>query len=378
MQLLSTFTPPTLTVIPSTAIQYNVVQFPSLNMSAAPNSFAGWVPNHIYSVGTDISTESLTFVGPRSILTRLASWTASSGIIPALTPPANISSFSQSFSGPYVKCEEANSTVQDILQKSLDQKMSILQGTYRETINAYWGFVPSFDTNSNGTYQINYNGRLITALSQPRKQQPQNATNELWYTFMRYRRSSNGTIITDSSGAKVAERQFSQCKLYHAIYDIKLDFDSGSQIITKTNITTLDVVDFPNNSPYVRTNLTQQTYSAYFSVLTDLVVGSMGFLNDTEPDGSRSPAYSQIDTPLIRSSLLGSNDLDFFFDTNKILYLNNSDPFLSPQRLLDKALAKNQTLPSLFEDLSFNITMSFLINPLLRFVVMSQNGCNEY
>jgi hypothetical protein len=371
MQIPSFFTPATLVVVPSTMnTTLSNVQVPALDMITSPNLFVGFTPNlSNYTGNKNISTESLTFVGSRSILDRLANVAASSGMIPPITPPSNHSSYFQSFPGPYVKCEQANDTVAIIIQALLEQKVATLQDTYRETVNAYFSFVPSFDTDGNGTNKITYGGKTITALSEPRLQQPQNASNELWYTFMRYEKNSDGSFLKDANGSKVAQRQYSQCKLYHAIYDIYLQFDDGSQSITKNNITLLDTVDFPSNSPFVLTNLTQQSYSAYFSVLTDQVVGSMGFLNDTQPDPSRSPAYSQIDTPIIRNSLLGSDDLDFFFDTNKLLYLNNSGLPLSPQRLQDKALANNQTLPFLIEDLSFNITMSFFTNTYLRYRV---------
>jgi hypothetical protein len=367
MQIPSIFTPATLTVVPSTETFFFNVSVPFVDMVHAPNLLAYSAPNQKnYTKDTNISTESLTFLGPRSLPQRLATVTASGGVIPPLTPPSNHSSYSQSFPGPYVQCEQANSTVATSTKDLHLQKMQTLQGTYLEMINAFYAFVPSLDVDLNGISIVDSNGTKITALSEPRLQQPHSAINELWFTFIRYNRTKNGTVLTDANGTKLAERQFYQCKLYHAIYNINLQFDNGSQIITKTKIDVLDTVNFPDNDPSVPTNLTEHSYSAYFSAFTDQLVGSMGFFNDTMPDGVRSPAFSQVDTAIVRNSLLGSNDLDFYFDTNKQLYLNNTDQPLSPQRRLDKALANNQTLPYLMESLAFNITISFLTNPFLR------------
>jgi hypothetical protein len=183
---------------------------------------------------------------------------------------------------------------------------------------------------------------------------------------MKYTLAQDGSVLNDSNGTKMTERQFFQCKLYHAVYDINLQFNNGSQIVTKTKISVLDSIKFPDNDPSVPTNLTEHSYSAYFSAFTDQLVGSMGFLNDIMPNGIRSPAFSQIDTAILRNSLLGSNDLDFYFDTNKRLYLNNTNQPLSLQRLLDKSLAKNETLSYLMEDLAFNISIALLTNPLIR------------
>jgi hypothetical protein len=368
MQIPSIFTPATLTVVPSTETFQAEVQVPFLDMVNAPNSLAYSPPNqNNYTKDTNLSTESLSFLGPRSTVQRLAVLTASGGVIPPITPPSNHSSYSQSFSGPYVKCEQANSSVAMNINNLLSEKMRVLQGTYLEMVNAFYSLVPSLDVNLNGTSIIDFNGTKITALAEPRLQQPQSAMNELWFTFMRYARAQDGTIVTYGNGTKVAERQFFQCKLYHAQYDISLRFDDGSQIVTKTKIDVLESIEFPDNDPSVPTNLTRHSYSAYFSAFTDQLVGSMGFLNDTMPNGIRTPAFSQIDTAILRNSLLGSDDLDFYFDTNKQLYLNNTNQPLSPQRLLDKSLARNQTLPYLMEDLAFNITITLLTNPLLRY-----------
>jgi hypothetical protein len=80
--------------------------------------------------------------------------------------------------------------------------------------------------------------------------------------------------------------------------------------------------------------------------------------------------FGVIDSPIQRTSLLGSKDLDayFEFDEEKELYKdqNISIAFdLSDQRLDDKAMARNLTLDVLIEELSFNLTVSMMHNRLL-------------
>lgn len=90
----------------------------------------------------------------------------------------------------------------------------------------------------------------------------------------------------------------------------------------------------------------------------------MGFYNSTTANAS-IPAFSSLDTYIEHNSLLGSNDLGYFFDMNKLLYWNNTEEALSDQHLRDKDLAKNQTLEYLIEELAFNITISLMSDPLL-------------
>lgn len=112
MQIPLIFTPATLTVVPSTETFQAEIQALSLEMVNAPVFFAYSQPNqNNYTKDTNFSDEFLSYVGPRSIVQRLAVLTASGGTIPPITPPSNHSSYSQVFSGPYVKCEVANSTV---------------------------------------------------------------------------------------------------------------------------------------------------------------------------------------------------------------------------------------------------------------------------
>lgn len=75
-----------------------------------------------------------------------------------------------------------------------------------------------------------------------------------------------------------------------------------------------------------------------------------------------------LQSPISRTSLLGSLDLDAFFDLDEVNNLYSKpegNGSLSEQRLMDKAMAKNRTLDVLIEELSFNISVGLMWDPLL-------------
>lgn len=96
--------------------------------------------------------------------------------------------------------------------------MAILQGTVKEDINSYYGFVLRLEDLGNGTTKI-------SALDRPRVQMPMNATNELWMTFMRSHMDDSGNITE-------ATRHYTVCRLYNVTYSINPAFENGVQTIT--------------------------------------------------------------------------------------------------------------------------------------------------
>ncbi|KAH0538880.1 hypothetical protein FGG08_004536 [Glutinoglossum americanum] len=283
---------------------------------------------------------SRTFNGPRTILTLISTATASLGQILPINAPYNHSTYSVRFFGPVVRCDMANSSAAARMDNLLQAKMATSPGIAKETVNVYYAFVPAFNTT----------GELI-ALSKPRLQSPSNATNQLWMTFLRY--------AIDPGGNRIKERRYQVCQLYNASYDLKLEWDRGFQNATGS-YGVLEEVRFPNDKSDVVSDLPQHSYSAFMWALTDLLVGAFSWFVE-----SNQSQFGAIDTTVPRTSLLGSSDLDVFFDLNK----NNEDSDetqLSDQRLQDKALAKNRTLGVLIEELSFNMTVSLMHNELLN------------
>jgi len=372
LQVPSLITPATLFVVPSISSVSVNASVPSLDItnSSEAHRFAYFTP--LNTTISNADPNSYIFDGPRSILTRLSTATASYGQILPISPPFSDSSYSLSFAGPYVNCTSGNansfnSTVQGFMELFLQKMNSSLHQSSLGEQFAYYAFVPSFDLDVEGSNTVFFNGTGLTALDQPRLQeQPGNATNELWITFYRYLTDRNGNYVLDVNQNKIPEQMYGVCSLWNVTYDLNFSYDGGAQNITNNSITPLNPVVYPTTTAQEDSNLVQLSYSAVFWVITDQLVGSMGLVDYTNSsqNGTSTPGYGSIDTNIEHNSLLGSNDLDYFFDLNAEVYNDTNQP-LSDQRLLDKELGQNQTLPFLIEQLSYNVTMSLMNDPLL-------------
>lgn len=320
---------------------------PTLTIANAStfSEFAFSIPTSRTRLSDD---NSKVFAGPRTILSLLSTATASLGRILPIKPPYNHSSYSVQFDGPIVQCDQANSSAATAIDSLLRDKMAISDGVANETENVYYAFVPAFDAA----------GRLM-ALSKPRLQYPSNATNQLWMTYLRY--------AIDLNGNHIRERDYQVCQLYNATYDLTLEWDGGIQHVSPS-YKVHEAVHFPNKQPDPVSGMSRHAYSALFWALTNQVVGSFGWFEEVDrSDGIAAAQFGVIDTPISRTSLLGSSDLDLFFDLDnqKGWSERTNTTELSDQRLQDKALARNRTLAVLIEELSFNTTVSLLNNELL-------------
>lgn len=331
--------------------------------SSESDRFAYFTPAN--TTALDANINSSIFDGPRSILTRLSTATTSFGQILPISPPFGDSAYSIQFGAPSVMCNAANSTVVDAinayianLTKTLSQSSS---GELSEQV-AYAAFVPSFDTDPSNS--IFFDGINITALDQPRLQeQPGNASNEIWLFYYRYTIDESGDYVLDPNITDTLVPMYSVCNLWNSTYDLGFSFNAGQQTVTNNSITRHNLVAYPQYEPNQPSDTVQFAFSALFWVLADQLVGSMGLVNRTQ-NGISKADYGSIDSNIEHNVLLGSNDLDYFFDLNS--EVNNGTEYpLSDQRLLDKALAQNQTLPFLIEQLFFNITISLMNDPLL-------------
>jgi hypothetical protein len=178
-------------------------------------------------------------------------------------------------------------------------------------------------------------------------------------TFQRY--------VIDSTGAEVPQPRHLVCQLYNASYDLSLSFMENSQTITVNSLEILNTVGYPPVDPTTPSDLVQHAYSAYMWAFTDQLIGWIGIYNDTSLSNSSCgiTEFSEIQTQIEHTSLLGSSDLDYFFDKNHDLFSNSSTGTNSDQRQQDIALAQNQTLDTLIPELAFNTTLSFMTNDLL-------------
>jgi hypothetical protein len=270
----------------------------------------------------------------------------------------------------------ANSSVIDAMNAFLTGMNNTMDSTLLESslgevykIFAYAAFVPSTDLNDSEGFLIPFNGSNISALYQPKLQeQPKNTSNEFWLYYYSYSNDANGSFILDANQTdeKYLEPKYSVCSLYNATFDLTFSYDAGLQTVMINNITSINPVSYPTKDPYVETDLVQLAYSAVFWTFSDLLVGTMALIMSSK-NGNATLDYSSIDSNIEHTSLLGSNDLDYFFDLNSQVNSTYTSEYpLSPQRVLDKALAQNQTLPFLIRQLSVNLTISMLNDFLLR------------
>lgn len=321
----------------------------------------------------------LAFVGARSIVLTIASAAASSGKIQDITPPLNGSSyqeFSMVFPAPYTRCQDANDTEIQIINATVNEVMSIPLGTYRQSINAFSAFIPVFNSTIDdaeyNTTTVNVDGTTATALWDADLQRPLNtSTNEIWMRFYRYKKDVTGQYIRGPDNQKIPpDLHFTVCKLYDARYDATFSWNNGFQSVVNSSVSDLKLMPHPDDSKGRPSDLVAHAYTAVFLALANEVVGTMAFYYDTETNvtedyAERPPRFSSFQTRIHENSLTGSDDLDYYFAVNKQLFTNNLPEPLSAQRLQDKAVAKNKTLDALIEDLSFNITISLLHDPLL-------------
>lgn len=231
---------------------------------------------------------SRLFSGPRTILTLLISATASLGQILPIAPLYNHSTTTVGFYGPAVKCFEPDMLVKSEMDKLLAQKMNTTTGTLKEFKSAYFGFVPTID--SNGT---------IGALTDVRYQtQTNDALNEVWQVFQRYNYLSGNQCDHYT--------QYQVCRLWNASYDLTLSWNHGIQNISGSR-EYLHEVAFPEDKPGDVSNMAQHAASAFLWALGEQIVGSFGWFNDTR-NGSEV-GFGVIGSPIQHNVLLGSSDL---------------------------------------------------------------------
>jgi hypothetical protein len=342
------FTPGTLFIYDSTNEDVRNMQVPYLTIAnSSEGQYYAFSPSDEGDRFNYKDVLTRVFNGPRTVVTLLSTAAASQGEILALKAPSNHSAYTLGFFGPAVQCTPANSSVQAVISELLALRMNEIDGTVKEVQNAYFAFVPSFDAQGN-----------VTAMLDVRYQGPSVAVNEVWMAFERYRNSTDANCDHD--------KYFQVCSLWNATYDLHLAWENGFQNVTGSR-ELMHKVEYPVDPPGVISNMAQHAYSAFFWALADQVVGSFGWFQETTAIGTRS--FGQIHSPIQHNSLLGSSDLAVFFDYNEdvgacqIPYAN-----LSAQRRQDIDLAKNKTLGELIEDLSFNITVSFMHNDLFTSV----------
>jgi len=258
-----------------------------------------------------------------------------------------------SFSGPTVVCKDADDVTSMLIEQKRQERRGISIEGAVIVDDAYYAFVPHFDEQNS-----------LKALDTPMYQGPiQRSLNELWMTFYRY--------YTDGEGFLRTRRHYQVCRLHNATYTIGLKWANGTQT-TQGHAEPHDAVGYPHDPRGRESNMVQHAYSAFFWALTDHLVGWLGYYQHPDcekqvpEDLNCARRFGVMATPISRTALLGSDDLDVYFDFNE-----NRDEkgFLteepSEQRKQDKTRAHSATLDALIPEFAFNMTASILFNPLL-------------
>lgn len=346
------FTPGTLFVYEDVVAETKPLSVPYLhiangtfghNYSYSPNYFRNDLPE----ITNDVTRD---FNGPRTIVTLLTT-AASAGRMLALTPPANVSSYSLNFYGPMVRCTFADQGAVSTMDSILQEQMNHMARGAKRNITAYYAFVPSYDEQ----------GKL-TPLDEVRYQSPMNATNEIWLTYYRYNLSEPGCN---------SYRHYSICRLFNATYDVNLHWDHSFQNITGAATLVSDTpVPYPTDQFPVISDMVQHAYSAFFWALADQVTGLFAWYRFKEVNSSNGTGtprqFGMIRSPIQHNVLLGSSDLNLYFNLNKRPdYCRAGEGILGDQRLQDIKLARGRTLHELIEEMSFNMTVSLMHNDLM-------------
>jgi hypothetical protein len=342
------FTPGTLFVYESTSEVISTQLVPYLGIAHSTNGhFFSFSPSDQGDRFNYRDVPTRVFSGPRSILALLTTATASQAEILSLPRPANHSSYTLNFFGPAVQCSEANSTTKEWIDQAIAAETErSATGTTRQVETAYYAYVPAAAPDHNAAGQADV-----------RFQSPADASNQVWMRFERYENSTDK--ICDHN------RHYQVCSLWNATYDLTLNWENDFQNVSG-NSTLLHMVAYPPLDPTnFTTEMTQHAYSAFFWALADQLVGSFGRYAERLPNGS-DRNFPLIRSPIQHNSLLGSSDLNVFFDYNEendACQRRYED--LTPQRRQDVDRARRKKLPELIEELAFNSTISLMHNDLL-------------
>lgn len=348
---MSLITPATLSVDPAVHTTTIMTNVPSLGISNPEESHRfAYAPQR--KDGSDLQM----FLGPRTILARLAVETATTGRILPIRPPMINASYELEFLAPIVSCEDANATIAGMIDLASEEKrLAVGNKSLSEVSIFYYAFVPDLSGQT-----LNASHVRIANLSDP--DGAANSSNQLWMVFRRKTIDSNGNVK--------APMHYLTCELWNATYRIQASFVEGIQNLSILDVNKINTVNFPVDDPTAKSDAVQMSYSAFAWAQNAQLVGSLGFFRDLNlknksKDNTTIDIFSEITTNIKQTSLLGSSDLDAFFEQNHALYPSKDDGKISDQRAEDIMMARNRTLDVLIEELSSNFTLSLMSSNLL-------------
>lgn len=354
LPIASLITPATLSVDLILRDHSLIVQVPSLNISD-PNQA------HRYAYATaskDASDPRLeTYLRPRTILNRLAEATGTTGEILQIPPVFVNATYELQFFGPTVKCNDANKSVTEQIVAAIDRSKSIKDSSIEEIQNSYFAMVPDLSVNGTKSQE-----GVVQAANHSDTSSAMHGSNQLWLGFSRNQVGVDGKIQV--------RPHYLQCSLYNTSYHVNFSFVQGAQSLKLLNASKpLNAIDYPNGPSESDKAQMNMAYTSFMWVLSDQLTGSIAFYrNISKESNPKGEIWSEITSNIQNTALLGSSDLQSFFDFNANLYPSKKGTKkgkVSDQRAEDIALAQNRTLDVLIEELSSNITLSLMSSDLL-------------
>lgn len=339
--------PATLSVESVMRSNNSIISIPTLQISKPEQS-------HNFAVSAPIqdSPSGLAFEGPRSFLTRLAVATATTGEVLLLQPPSTNATYDQKFEGPYVQCQEATTAMSHQIDSNLQLFQQQLPSSVKPISVDYFAFVPALgDSRQALPTETVFRANLSDVTGSL------NASNQLWIRLLRRNQTRTAANIT-----AIVQPHYLSCQLYNATYSVKFSWINGIQSLRILDRQIGVPIEYPGPDDS-RVDSVAMAYSAFMLAMSDQLTGSMGFFQNVN---TTALPYSRISTKIATTTLIGSSDFDNYFLANHALGAQPPpNEQFSAQRLQDMAFARHRTLDALIEELSSNITLSLISNPLM-------------
>ncbi|KAH8887183.1 hypothetical protein GQ53DRAFT_656704 [Thozetella sp. PMI_491] len=364
LNIPTTVTPGAQYIVSAAIPSYTMANIPQLQISTSDPDKAGafHFSRPVDGPGSP-NNGSMYFLGPRSIVSRLMTAAAAMGETLSLAAPATNASYSLNFAGPYVQCREAEDSVANIISAVIDAN-SVTPTNASEIYNYYYAYIPDLNSTDGWGQPSN------------RSVDPTKASNELWLSF-----KQNGTGWNASDFPRCPTTVFQRCQLFNAAYEVEVSFTEGRMTLANTTSVDPTPIPYPITDSNKDSDPQQLAYSAYMWAFTDLLSGSMGYYQQADPHDANVTLYTQIQSNIKDTALLGSADLDCYFAVDWE-FANLTWRPDTGQRLEDIQFAGNQTLDNMIPQLSVNLTISLMNNDILAPLEPSQvlvvNSVNVY
>ena len=304
------------------------------------------------------SVDRPKFLGPRTIVQRLAVAAATTGEIVTLPVPDTNASYVQKFAAPYVQCAEPaapiRSQIDGMIARAEAQLESVksISTDYLAAVSALSNMPESSQT----TVEVANLSTVDGALQ---------AANQIWISAPRY--------VADRNFSGARTPYYLTCELYKSIYTVNFSWTNGRQTVRVLNNSVTNVVPYPANATREEDSKEAMAFSAVFWALSTQLTGYIGFQEDfsasnvTEnADGFVNHIYSVINSEIAKTVLIGARDFDAHFLQN---HGQEAPPggtaTFSGQRLKDMSYVANRSLAELIPELSSNITISLISDEIL-------------